>query len=156
MQNGDISNDPTTVVIYMDGKGLLYIDAAGLWMKIKRKLAFWMRSKNMMLSCIHVERIPLRVLMNLMSNTVVNVRVMAFTPEEEFILRQVILGQLMFDFVVDYIPTEEVFKDKLEMATILISNHFMGINSAAKRETYNNGDQFRTLIGNEIGFGGRR
>ena len=154
MLNGDISNVGTDIVVMIDGKGFLYIDATGWWSRFLRWIGFKLKSVKLLMSTIYVDAMAVRIAKSLFDNPQVYFKILVYNTEDTFVVNNCIVSVLDFlENSVQRIYTEQQFKDCSMYSDLLFSNQYMGVNGTAKRITFMNVEQVKTNIANEIGFG---
>jgi len=155
MRNGDISNEMATIVVMIDGAGVLYTFINTRWCRFLLWLACKFRSSSLALSCVNVERLGMSIIKNIDDRPDCFVKVLAFDSQERFILGCILKAVYKENWLRE-IYSENEFRDLLAMSDIVVSNHFPGVQSYSRRHFFNSVEQLRSLISQEIGFKGKQ
>ena len=158
MRDGDISNQSTEVSIALDGKGLLYTELpVHRWLirpvRVLKFIARKLRSTWLMWHLVHIEPAGLRALISLQRNSNLQVWVMTFSDEEEFILDNCMLKRLRLEHLIDHVYDEEAFRCRMMQSKLFISNHFDAVVTGTQRLRFNSADDLMALLGEHVKWG---
>jgi len=153
MKNGDISNAVATYIFFIDGAGMLYTNEGGRWFRFLRRIALRFHKDRLMLRLIRIERRMFDVVRSLASNPHVVLKIMAFSPLEEFILQECVLRHVFLEHMITIVRSKEEFSDNLKMSDMFISNRYSTEVSSARRTTFNSADDAINNIGTHVHYG---